>query len=76
MINILRATVASGDTYISVFSFKYPELKRPLPVISCMPTQPKIGQWLCAGSAVLSAGEHPWEEAGVPTWLWGCLGSL
>lgn len=46
MINILRTAAASGDAHISVFSFKHPELKGPLPLMSFVPTQPKIGQWL------------------------------
>lgn len=50
MINILRTAAASGDAHISVFSFKHPELKGPLPLMSFVPTQPKI--------ALLDAGSH------------------
>lgn len=40
---------------MSIFSFKYPKLKRPLFVILCMPAYTKIGQRFCAAAAVLSA---------------------
>lgn len=42
--NVTRAAVVSGGSQMSVFSFKYPKLKRPLFVILCVPAYTKIGQ--------------------------------
>jgi len=51
---------------MSIFSFKYPKLKRPLFVILCMPAYTKIGQRFCAGSsrAVCSLAQGVSASAG------------